>query len=236
MLDIGCGWGGLILHAAREYGVEALGVTLSQPQADLANERIREAGLADRCRAEVSDYREREQAEGFDKIVSVGMVEHVGRERLDEYFTTAYRLLKPGGVFLNHGIGDLPHRPKKTGLGFVRTYVFPDTDLPPITDVFAAAERAHFEGRDMENLREHYVMTLRHWVARLEANREAAIREVGEQTYRVWRLYLSSCAAWFDAGFISVYQSLFVKQAPHGRSNVPLSRCDWYAPLATEDV
>ncbi|MEE2659502.1 MAG: cyclopropane-fatty-acyl-phospholipid synthase family protein [Candidatus Latescibacterota bacterium] len=228
LLDIGCGWGGLIRHAVRNYGVEALGITLSQPQADLANERIHADGLADRCRVEMLDYRDLNRPEGFDKIVSVGMVEHVGRDRMDEYFGTMYRLLKRGGAFLNHGIGDLSDRPLKKKKGFIRTYVFPDSDLPSLPEIFRTAEAHHFEGRDMESLREHYALTLRHWVQRLEDRREEAISEVGEATYRAWRLYMAGCAWWFSNGHISIYQSLFVKQAANGESGVPLMRSDWY--------
>ena len=227
LLDIGCGWGGLITHAAVNYGVEAHGITLSEPQAELANERIDAAGVADRCRADVRDYRDLKDAEGYDKIVSVGMVEHVGGEKLDEYFGVAWSLLKPGGVFLSHGIGDLPERPAKTNRGFIRTYVFPDIDLPLISHIFRAAEASGFESRDLESLREHYAMTLRHWVRRLEANREAALRQVDERTYRVWRLYLAGCAYWFAKGYISVYQALFAKP-DNGRSGIPLLRRDWY--------
>ena len=227
MLDIGCGWGGLITYAAATYGVEAYGITLSQPQAELANERIEAAGVADHCRADVRDYRDLNEFEGYDKIVSVGMVEHIGGEKLDEYFAAVWRLLKPGGVFLNHGIGDLPARPLKTNRGFIRTYVFPDTDLPLISLIFRAAEANGFESRDLESLREHYAMTLRHWLSRLEANREAALRQVDERTYRIWRLYLAGCALWFAKGYISVYQALFVKP-DNGRSGIPLLRRDWY--------
>ena len=227
-LDIGCGWGGLIMHAAREYGVEALGITLSQPQADVANERIREAGLQDRCRAEVVDYRQLKES-GFDKLASIGMVEHVGGERLREYFGAAFGLLKPGGVFLNHGIGALPGRPRIRKPGFVRTYVFPDSSLPSIASVVTAAEDSRFEPRDVESLREHYAMTLRHWVRRLEARQEEAKKEVGETTYRVWRLYMAGCAHWFAAGYVAVYQTLLVKHR-NGRSGFPLLRNDWYEP------
>ena len=227
-LDIGCGWGGLIMHAAREYGAEALGITLSQPQADVANERAREAGLQDRCRAEVVDYREL-KGSGFDKLASIGMVEHVGEERLHEYFGAAFELLKPGGVFLNHGIGGLPGRSRSRKPGFVRTYVFPDSALPSISSVVTAAEDCRFEPRDVESLREHYAMTLRHWVRRLEARQDEAKKEVGEKTYRVWRLYMAGCAHWFAAAHGGVYQTLLVKRR-NGRSGFPLLRNDWYEP------
>ncbi|MFH1569322.1 MAG: cyclopropane-fatty-acyl-phospholipid synthase family protein [Gemmatimonadota bacterium] len=229
LLDIGCGWGGLILHAARHYGVEGLGITLSQPQADLANERLRAAGLADRCRAEVCDYRELRDDRGFDKAVSIGMVEHVGRDQLEAYFGTAFRLLRPGGTFLNHGIADLPSRPPRKRGGFIGTYVFPDGDLPPIPRILATAEACGFEARDVESLREHYALTLREWVRRLEAHREEAVADAGEATYRIWRLYMSGCAHWFSRGHISVFQALLVKTQA-GSSGLPLLRSDWYDP------
>ena len=138
-----------------------------------------------------------------------------------EYFATAYRLLRPQGVFLLHGISDLPGRPEKTGRGFVRTYVFPDSELPPIAKVLAQAESHDFEVRDVESLRENYTRTLRHWARRLEARQEEAIAEVGEQTYRIWRLYLSGCAWWFERGYVSVFQSLFVKRSAHGVAACP---------------
>lgn len=232
LLDIGCGWGGLIIHAAQHYGIEALGITLSAPQAELANERIRQAGLANRCRAEVVDYRCLDRPGQFNKLVSVGMVEHVGEDHLREYFSTAWALLKPGGVFLNHGIADLPGRPPRDDGSFITTYIFPDGVLPPIPLVFKTAEQAGFEARDLESLREHYALTLRRWVSRLEAHHDEAVAEVGEQTYRTWRLYMAGSSHWFAHGNIGVYQALFVKP-DRGRSGQPLSRADWYDAAPT---
>ena len=166
--------------------------------------------------------------EGFDRIVSVGMVEHVGGEHLDEYFASVYQLLRPQGVFLLHGIADLPGRPEKSSTGFIRSYVFPDSDLPPITKVLAQAESHDFEVRDVESLRENYTRTLRHWARRLEARQGDAVAEVGERTYRIWRLYLSGCAWWFERGYLSVFQSLFVKRSAEGSAGLPLNRFDWY--------
>lgn len=227
MLDIGCGWGGLILHAAQRYGAEATGITLSRPQAEWAARRIREAGLEGRCRVEVRDYREWDAPGGYDKLVSIGMVEHVGADRLGEYFGAAHRLLRPGGVFLNHGIGDNYPRTSREGENFVHTYVFPDGDLPPVNEVLRAAEGALFEVRDVESLREHYALTLRHWVRRLEARHLEALRHVDEATYRVWRLYMAGAAARFARGYLNVYQALLVKP-DQGRSGLPLTRGDWY--------
>ena len=223
-LDIGCGWGSLVMHAARHYGVSALGITLSEPQAKLANERIAQQGLSRKCRVEVLDYRELASSEPFDKIASVGMVEHVGRAMLPEYFANAWRLLRPGGVFLNHGIADhLDHR----GPTFSQHFVFPDSEPVPIAESTGVAERVGFEVRDVESLREHYLLTLRHWVSRLEAHRAEAIRATDETTYRVWRLFMSAAAHGFEIGQTNVYQSLLVKP-DRGVSGMPLTRADWY--------
>ena len=228
LLDIGCGWGGLIIHAARHYGVEALGITLSQPQADLANQRISEAGLADRCRVEVRDYREIDESEGFDKLVSVGMFEHVGEALLPTYFQRARRLLRPGGAFLNHGIAIRATEPHAKGPTFSNRYVFPDGELVPIDVTLHHAEQSGFEVRDVESLREHYALTLHHWVRRLEAQHEQALQVADEPTYRIWRLFMSGSAYGFEQGRINVYQTLLVKP-DGGASGLPLTRADWYA-------
>jgi len=228
LLDIGCGWGGLVLHAALRHGVEATGITLSRPQAELANERIRQAGAADRCRVEVRDYRDVEGPGAFDKLVSVGMFEHVGESRLAEYFGRAFGLLRPGGVFLNHGIACNPSVPPVPGPSFADYYVFPDGELIPLGVTLRAAEANGFEVRDVESLREHYVLTLRHWVRRLEARREEACRAAGEMAYRLWRLYMAGAAHKFRTGRNNVYQALLVKP-DRGASGLPLTRSDWYA-------
>jgi cyclopropane-fatty-acyl-phospholipid synthase len=239
LLDIGCGWGGLIIHAAERYGVDATGITLSEPQATLASERIAAAGLQDRCRVEVRDYRELPEDAAFDKIASVGMVEHVGRARLDRYFAEARRLLRPGGLFLNHGIverpvGDggvlaLPHRLLWRPRAFLDRYVFPDGELVRTDEIIAHAEGAGLETRDVESLREHYAMTLRHWVRRLEARHDEAVALVGEPTYRVWRLYMSGAAHGFANGRLSLMQTLLGKPAADGSLDIPLTRTDLYA-------
>ena len=227
VLDIGCGWGGLVIHAAKNYGVEAYGITLSGPQAELANERIRQAGLSDRCRVDVRDYREIQAPESYDKLVSVGMFEHVGESRLLEYFQGAFRLLRPGGVFLNHGIACNSGIPPVPGPSFSDHYIFPDGELLPIGTTLRAAEASGFEVRDVESLREHYVLTLRHWVQRLEARREEACSVTDEKTYRLWRLYLAGAAHKFRVGQNSVYQVLLSKTVD-GMSGLPLTRGDWY--------
>jgi cyclopropane-fatty-acyl-phospholipid synthase len=227
LLDIGCGWGGLVIHAARKYGVNALGITLSKKQAELANERIARAGLQRQCRVEVSDYRDLEETGAFEKIVSVGMFEHVGESQLPLYFQHVWQLLCPGGVFLNHGIANRPSDPNPKGSTFQNRYVFPDGELVPINVTLRCAEEAGFEVRDVESLREHYVLTLRHWARRLELHREEALQLVNEPTYRVWRLFLPGSAYGFAAGLLNVFQAVLLKPE-EGRSGFPLTRADWY--------
>jgi cyclopropane-fatty-acyl-phospholipid synthase len=239
-LDVGSGWGGLVMHAAEHYGVDATGITLSPNQADLANERIAEAGLADRCRVAIRDYRTLTAADNFDKIASVGMIEHVGLTHLPVYFESVYRALKPGGLFLNHGIVSLGEaRPRSMNErlfrkfwradAFIDTYVFPDGKLTATDDVIAAAEGVGFEVRDVESLREHYAMTLRHWVRSLEEKSGEAIELVGNHTFRVWRLYMSASANAFTKAAINIIQTLLAKPDAQGHSNIPLTRDDLYA-------
>lgn len=234
LLDIGCGWGALVIRAAKHFGAHAEGITLSEPQAKWARSRIAEAGLEDKAKIELHDYREiaAKGRELYDAIVSVGMAEHVGSERLLDYFAAAHRALKPGGVFLNQAIGeDIIARPgKREGFGgsFIEQYVFPDGDVPPLPIMLRAAESSGFEIRDVENLREHYSLTLRHWLRRLEAHHDEALRFVDEATYRVWRLYIAGSAHGFRSGHIAVYQTLLAKLGPSGQTNVPLTRDNWY--------
>ena len=228
LLDIGCGWGALAVHAARHYGVEVIGVTLSSEQAKFCSTRIQEVGLADRCRVELRDYREVEERQSFDKLVSVGMYEHVARTALTGYFRQAWQLLKPGGVFLAHGIASSVAIPTRAGPTFFASYVFPDHDVVPISTVLAAAEQARFEVRDVESLREHYALTTRRWRERLEARHDDARRVTSESVYRVWRLMLAGAAHRFASGHASVYQTLLAKP-DGGVSGLPLSRADWYA-------
>ena len=229
LLDIGCGWGGLVLWAAERYGVDATGITLSQPQAELANRRIAAAGLADRCRVEVRDYREVPGEECYDALVSVGMFEHVGEELLPEYFRRARALLRPGGAFLNHGIASRAGDPTSGHrVSFSNVYVFPDGELVPVSATLRAAEEAGFEVRDVESLREHYARTLRHWVRRLEARHDEARQCVDEVTYRVWRLFMAGSAHGFSSGRLNVYQALLAKPDAAGHSGLPLTREDWY--------
>ncbi|MEI8235236.1 MAG: class I SAM-dependent methyltransferase [Verrucomicrobiota bacterium] len=230
LLDIGCGWGGLIEHAAAHYGVRATGITLSERQAEYAQERLCALGLQDRAEVRLQDYRTAEGEEAYDAVVSVGMVEHVGRKNLPLYFSAAHRLLKPGGVFLNHGIGTGAVPTLQCGASFVDAYVFPDGDLFPISAMNAPAEEAGFEIRDVENLREHYALTLRHWVQRLETRHEEALAFVSEPVYRTWRLYMAGAAHRFKIGQLAVYQTLLAKLHANGVANVPLNRAAWYRP------
>jgi cyclopropane-fatty-acyl-phospholipid synthase len=229
-LDIGCGWGSLVLHAAANYGVEALGVTLSEAQAQLARARIREQGLSDRVEVRVADYRELGDPQ-FDKIASVGMYEHVGRSELDVYTESVSRLLRPGGLFLNHGIARLASRPP-TSDTFISRYVFPDGELHPVGDLVSSMQTAGFEVRDVENLREHYPLTLRRWASNLRNRSAEAERLVGPERVRVWLLYMLASATAFDDGDIAVYQVLAARHdGPHG---LPLTRAELLRPVLTD--
>jgi len=242
LLDIGCGWGALVIHAAKAYGVRATGITLSEQQAAFARARVEAEGLGDRVTIAIRDYRALGD-QTFDKISSVGMVEHVGLARLPAYFAAAYRALASGGLFLNHGIislADARPRPLFDPIlrrlwqrdQFIRRYVFPDGDLVPSTAVIGVAEHEAFELRDVESLREHYVTTLRHWVHRLEAHADEARAIVGDVTYRVWRLYMAASAHGFQIGRIGIIQSLFAKPDAAGIAHVPRTRDDIYAHRA----
>lgn len=228
LLDVGCGWGGLVIHAAMHYNVDATGITLSRPQAELANAKIDQMGLADRCQITLQDYREVNTTKQYDALVSVGMFEHVGAALLPTYFSKAREILKPGGVFLNHGIASHATEKRSRSPSFSDTYVFPDGELVPINTTLHAAEEAGFEVRDVESLREHYAKTLRHWVRRLEEHHDQALKYVDEPTYRVWRLFMSGFAYGFTTGHTNVYQALLVLPDERGVSGLPLTRADWY--------
>lgn len=234
LLDVGCGWGGLVIYAAQRYGVRALGITLSREQHTFAQERIGSAGVEDRCSVELLDYREVPVGEPFDKLVSVGMFEHVGREKLPIYFSRAWQLLKAGGLFLNHGIGGRATERAKLKSDFIDAYVFPDGELFDIGLTLGEAERAGFEVIDVESLRPHYALTLRHWVSRLEANRKEALRYVDEPTFRVWQLFMSGAAYYFDIGRLHVYQTLLSKPTPGGHHHVPWSRAYLYQKVTCD--
>jgi len=228
LLDLGCGWGSLALYAASHFGVDVTGITLSQPQADYANAQIALAGLSERARVQVKDYRELPEPESYDALVSVGMVEHVGHKMLPTYFKQAYRLLRSGGVFLNHGIATGLAQPEISGPGLIENYVFPDGELVPISTILHEAEQAGLEARDLESLREHYLLTLRQWVQRLEASHAEVLKIVDEPTYRIWRLYMAAAAYGFKTNQLSVYQTLLIKPGAAGQSYLPFTRQDWY--------
>ena len=232
-LDIGCGWGSLILHAASRHNVDAHGITLSRAQVEEAQCRIDAAGLARRCTVELRDYRDcASLSASFDRIASVGMFEHVGPENLPHYFHTVHGLLRPGGIFLNHGIARSPLSPVRED-SFIDRYVFPDGRLATLSQAVSAAESAGFEVRDVENLRDHYELTLHKWVEGLRQN-EAKLRNyVSEATYRIWLLYMAGSAAAFRRGDIAVYQIL-LSRPEQGRCRLPLIREDWYSTSTWE--
>ena len=231
MLDIGCGWGALVIWAAQHYGVHAHGITLSRQQLELAQARIAAAGLQHRVTVELRDYRDLKGEGVYDKVSSVGMFEHVGLANLPAYNAAVYRVLRDDGLFLNHGVTH-DEEGWQPGLvsDFINRYVFPDGELDTVSNVQRGMERAGFEILDVEALRPHYAMTLRHWVARLEARRDEALQYVDEATYRVWRLYMAACALEFEAGGTGIYQILTGKRRA-GEPAVPLTRCDVYAKV-----
>ena len=226
-LDIGCGWGGLILWAARHFNVNALGITLSEEQLAYATQRIGELGLEGRCKVKLMDYRDIPEEQPFDKIASVGMFEHVGKRNLPEYFAKIHRLLRPGGVVMNHGITTNSFDDGQLGSGFsefVDQYVFPGGELVHVSRVLSEMSRQGLEPWDAECLRPHYANTLWHWVRRLEARQEDARRIVGERMYRIWRIYMAGSAHAFDRGWISIFQILGARPLANGSLPYPLTR------------
>ncbi|HZQ27273.1 MAG TPA: cyclopropane-fatty-acyl-phospholipid synthase family protein [Acidimicrobiales bacterium] len=229
LLDVGCGWGGMLLHAAREYDVRGVGVTLSTRQAELAAKRVAEAGLTDRIEIRKQDYRDVTDGP-YDAISSIGMFEHVGLAKLGEYFSRLHSLLRSGGRLLNHGISR-PWGPSSFDRhSFIERYVFPDGELHEVGTVVSALQAATFEVRDLHSLREHYARTLRHWVTNLQANWDEAVRVVGEARARIWLLYMAGSAINFDAGRTSIHQVLAVKAEPGESSGMPLTRDEWTVP------
>jgi cyclopropane-fatty-acyl-phospholipid synthase len=227
LLDIGCGWGGLVFRAAERFGARAKGITLSQNQYDYVNEEIRRRGLAGSVEVELRDYLDLAEDASYDKVASVGMFEHVGVARLTSYFRKIYGVLKPGGIVLNHGITHsmLGAHGLGSGIGdFVERYVFPGGELTHVSNVMAAMAAAGLEAFDAEALREHYARTLWHWTERLEANGDAARREVGEERFRVWRIYMAGSAHAFDRGWLSLWQLTAGKPHSDGRLPHPLTR------------
>ncbi|PZP63853.1 MAG: SAM-dependent methyltransferase [Azospira oryzae] len=232
-LDIGCGWGGLIRWAAKHYGVDATGITLSRNQYEYASKRIEEEGLSGRCRVLLQDYRDVPGEAVFDKIASVGMFEHVGLKNLPLYFGVIHRLLKPGGIVLNHGItaADPDNRWAPWGGGeFIEKYVFPHGELPHLSLAIREMSAQRLEVADVETLRLHYAKTLWHWAERLEQNRLRAAALAGEKRLRIWRVYLAGCAHAFEQGWVTIQQVLAFKPARAGESPLPWTRAYMYAP------
>ncbi|GAA0338948.1 cyclopropane-fatty-acyl-phospholipid synthase family protein [Streptomyces blastmyceticus] len=228
LLDVGCGWGSMVLHAAREYGVSAVGITLSEEQAAYARKRVAEAGLTDRIEIRVQDYREISDGP-FDAISSIGMAEHVGSARYAEYAADLFALLVPGGRLLNHQIARRPLMDEEAYETdeFIDRYVFPDGELAPVGRTVAQLEEAGFEVRDVEAIREHYALTLRQWVANLETHWDEAVRLTSPGRARVWRLYMAASALSFERNRIGVNQVLAVRTPESGVSGVPLRARDW---------
>jgi len=224
-LDIGCGWGALVMHAAQKYGVHATGITLSENQHAYANAQIGAAGLQDRCQVRLLDYRD--LTGEFDKIASVGMFEHVGLKNLPAYFGTIHRLLADGGIVMNHGITSVDTESREVGFGageFIEKYVFPEGQVPHLSLVLKEMAGADLEAMDVETLRLHYARTLAHWSRRLEENLETAHAHAGKKRVRIWRLYLAGCAHAFARNWISIHQVLAVKSSNPGRNPLPWTR------------
>lgn len=227
LLDIGCGWGALVLHAAERYGAHATGITLSENQHALASERIRAAGLQDRVQVLLRDYRDVPGEGVYDKIASIGMFEHVGLKNLPVYFGIIRRLLADGGIVLNHGITSIDPDSRSVGLGagdFIGKYVFPHGELPHLSLVIREMGAAGLEVMDAETLRLHYAKTLQHWSERLEANLEKARSFAGDKRLRIWRAYLAGCAHAFAQGWVSIQQVLAVKAGDARRNPLPWTR------------
>ncbi|MET7612991.1 cyclopropane-fatty-acyl-phospholipid synthase family protein [Streptomyces seoulensis] len=228
LLDVGCGWGSMAVHAAREHGVSVVGVTLSQEQAAFARKRVADEGLTDRVEIRVQDYRDVRDGP-YDAISSIGMAEHVGAERYLEYARDLYGLLKPGGRLLNHQIARRPQQDETAYEvdAFIDSYVFPDGELAPLGTTVTMLERAGFEVRDVESLREHYARTLRAWVANLEGDWARATRLAGFGRSRVWRLYMAASALAFERNQIGVNQVLAVRTPETGTSGLPERTRTW---------
>ncbi|MFF5759473.1 class I SAM-dependent methyltransferase [Streptomyces longwoodensis] len=228
LLDVGCGWGSMAIHAAREHGVGVVGITLSQEQAAYARKRVADEGLTDRVEIRVQDYRDVTDGP-FDAISSIGMAEHVGADRYLEYARDLHALLEPGGRLLNHQIARRPQRDESTYEvdEFIDAYVFPDGELAPVGTTVTQLERAGFEVRDVEAIREHYALTLRRWVTNLEADWKRAVELAGYGRARVWRLYMAASALAFERNQIGVNQVLAVKTPQSGTSGMPLRARTW---------
>jgi cyclopropane-fatty-acyl-phospholipid synthase len=226
LLDVGCGWGGMVMHAAKEYGVKALGVTLSKQQAEWAQKAIADRGLSELAEVRHLDYRNVVET-GFDAVSSIGLTEHIGKANLGSYFSFLHGRLRPGGRLLNHTIT----RPDNTAAamkqgGFINRYVFPDGELEGPGFIQSRMNDMGFEIRHQENLREHYALTLKAWCRNLDEHWDEAGDEVGQGTARVWRVYMAGCVVGFEQNWIQLHQTLGVKVDEGGVAHVPL-RPDW---------
>lgn len=227
LLDIGCGWGSLAIWAAKHYGAKSLGVTLAAEQVRFAREWIAREGLGDVCRVEHRDYRDVASDEPFDKISAIGVIEHVGVANYPKYFAQVNDLLKPGGLFLNHGITRHRHWKWTPQWQFLLENVFPNGELMHVSHITERMEEQNLEILDVESLRPHYARTCFHWAERLRATEDAAIALIGERTYRTWLLYLTASSVNFEAGSINLYQTLAARPAAGARA-IPTTREEIY--------
>jgi cyclopropane-fatty-acyl-phospholipid synthase len=234
LLDIGCGWGSLVVWAAENYGVRAHGVTLSRAQAEYGQAWIRRLGLEDRARVDHLDYRDLPHATRFDKVSAVGVIEHLGIRNYPGYFARVHEMIEPGGLFLNHGITHEKDWKRSSQTEFLEQHVFPNGEMDNVSHILDVLERARFEILDVESLRAHYARTTKQWVERLQANAERARAIVGERTYRTWVAYLASSSVGFTRGNLGLYQVVAARADPARRAAVPTTREAIYAPRAGE--
>ncbi len=237
LLDVGCGWGSLSIWAAQHYGVRAHGVTLSEPQARLARERAQAAGVGDLVRFDGGDYRDLDVREPYDKVASIEMYEHVAPHQLHDYFAHIHELLRPGGLFLNQGIVrriDFDQTVARRGESFIERWVWPNCVIVPVSEALDAAEAGGFEVRDVESMRDHYTLTLTHWCRNVEANRDEVVRLLGEDGYRLWRLWTAGAAYANASGHVGVHQ-VVLSRLDEGRSGLPLTRTYLESLEARED-
>lgn len=228
LLDVGSGWGGLVMHAAQHFGVEAVGVTISKEQAACSRERIAAAGLADRCRIDLVDYRNIDPAEKFDKIVTVEVMEHFGGENFPTFFRKCRQLLKPRGAMLIQQITLTKQEDTTAAPDFSRTFVFPDGELTPVSTTLRAAEGEGFEVRDVESIREHYILTLAHWLRNTEEHHDDIVATTSEAGYRMFRIYFAAAKYGFLTNVYNLHQVLLANPDDAAQSGMPMSRTDWY--------
>jgi len=227
LLDIGCGWGAMLRWAAKNYGIKGYGITLSEKQVEHNRKCIKEEGLEDQLQVELLDYRDLPKEPTFDKIVSIGMIEHVGLKQYPAYFQSAYQCLKPGGLFLNHGITATdPWYGTSAGERFINRYIFPDGELIQLTLMLREAEKARWEVVDVDNWRPHYALTLRRWADNLVKAKTEAVQLIGEKLYKIWQFYLVGCAIGFENNQMGIYQTL-LRRKEDTQWNLPLTRQGW---------